>query len=88
MVSRTESRHGKPSDPGSDRRSERLRTLAKELLASDPDIDLVVFGHCHQPELLEVEPGRFYLNSGDWLHHCTWAEVSRDGIELNQWNPR
>jgi UDP-2,3-diacylglucosamine pyrophosphatase LpxH len=48
----------------------------------------VVFGHCHQPELLEVDHGRFYLNSGDWLHHCTWAEVSRDGIELNRWNPR
>jgi UDP-2,3-diacylglucosamine hydrolase len=88
LVSRTESRHGRPDDPGSDRRSERLRTLAKELLASDPDLDLVVFGHCHQPELLEVDHGRFYLNSGDWLHHCTWAEVSRDGIELNRWNPR
>jgi UDP-2,3-diacylglucosamine pyrophosphatase LpxH len=88
MVSRTESRHGRPDDPGSDRRSVRLRTLATELLASNQDLDLVVFGHCHQPELLEVEAGRFYLNSGDWLHHCTWAEVSPDGIELNQWNPR
>lgn len=88
LVSRTESRHGKTNDPGSNRRSERLRTLAVDLLTSDPDLDLVVFGHCHQPELLEVAPGRFYLNAGDWLHHCTWAEVSGGRIELNRWNPR
>lgn len=87
-VSRTESRHGKPDDASSDRRSERLRSLAHETLASEPDLDLVIFGHCHQPELIEVAPGRHYLNSGDWLHHCTWAEVSEDDIRLNQWSPR
>lgn len=88
MVSRTESRHGRPDDPSSGRRSDQLRTLATEILGSEPEIDLVVFGHCHQPELLEVAPGRHYLNSGDWLHHCTWAEVTEDTIQLNRWNPR
>jgi UDP-2,3-diacylglucosamine hydrolase len=88
LVSRTESRHGRPADPRSDHRADTLRALAMDLLASDPDLDLVVFGHCHRPELLEVAPGRYYLNAGDWLHHCTWAEVSSEGIQLNRWNPR
>jgi len=88
LVSRTESRQNRPDDPESHDRSLRLREMAVELLAKDPDLDLVVFGHCHQPELLEAEPGRFYLNAGDWLHHCTWAEVSTDHIQLNRWNPR
>lgn len=88
FVSRTESRHGKPDDPGSDRRSERLRSLARDLLTSETDLDLVVFGHCHQPELLEVDSGRYYLNAGDWLHHCTWAQVSAEGVQLNRWSPR
>ena len=88
LVSRTESRHGRPDDPSSNRRSAHLRELATEILESDPSLDLVVFGHCHQPELLEVAPGRHYLNAGDWLHHCTWAEVTGDDVQLNQWNPR
>ncbi len=88
FVSRTESRHGRPEDPGSHARAEHLRKLAGETLASDPDLELVIFGHCHQPELNEIEPGRFYLNSGDWIHHCTWALVSPSDIQLNRWNPR
>jgi len=88
LVSRTESRHYRPDDPGSHDRSARLRELALKVLESDPDLDLVVFGHCHQPELLEVAPGRHYLNSGDWLHNCTWAEITRNEIRLNRWSPR
>ncbi len=88
LVSRTESRHGKPDDAGANDRAERLREVARKLLAADSEIDLVVFGHCHQPELLEVAPGRYYLNAGDWLHHCSWAEVTPEGIRLNRWNPR
>lgn len=88
FVSRTESRHDRPDDPSSHVRANRLRELAKNLLSTDGELDLVVFGHCHRPELLEVSPGRYYLNSGDWLHHCTWARVSPRGVELNRWNPR
>lgn len=88
LVSRTESRHDRPGAPAGHDRSVRLRDLALKLLDSDQDLDLVVFGHCHQPELLEVAPGRHYLNSGDWLHNCTWAEITPDEIRLNRWNPR
>jgi len=88
LVSRTESRHDRPADPETEVRAGRLRAFAKRLLTADSDLDLVLFGHCHQPELLEVEPGRYYLNSGDWLHHCTWARISPREIDLNRWNPR
>jgi UDP-2,3-diacylglucosamine hydrolase len=88
LVSRTESRYGRSDESESGDRANRLRKMAEDLLTSEPELDLVVFGHCHQPELLEVTPGRYYLNAGDWLHHCTWAEVSKDDIQLNQWNPR
>jgi UDP-2,3-diacylglucosamine hydrolase len=88
LVSRTESRHGLSDDSESHERANRLREMARELLTSEPDLDLVILGHCHQPELLETSPGRYYLNAGDWVHHCTWAEVSTDHIQLNRWNPR
>jgi len=87
-VSRTESRHDRPGAPAGHDRAVRLRDLALKLLDSDQDLELVVFGHCHQPELLEVAPGRHYLNAGDWLHNCTWAEITPDEIRLNRWNPR
>jgi len=88
LVSRTESRHRRTADDNAEHRSNRLREAAEDLLHSEPALDLVVFGHCHRPELVEVEPERHYLNSGDWLHNCSWAEVTKDRIQLNRWNPR
>ena len=87
-VSRTESRHDRPADPEARGRSEVLAAHAEELLAEGPELQLVVFGHCHIPELREVEPGRYYLNTGDWIHHCSWGEVRDDGVHINRWNPR
>lgn len=87
-VSRTESRHRGDESPGNPERARRLSQFADRILQEQPDIELVAFGHSHIPELREVEPGRFYLNSGDWIHHCTWAEVSPESVTLNRWNPR
>lgn len=63
-------------------RAPRLAAHAASLLRARSDIDLVVFGHTHLPRLDEVEPGRFYLNPGDWIHNCTYAVVSPDEIRL------
>lgn len=86
-VSRTESRHDRPADEASRNRSAKLSAHADAVLAEDPDLDLVVLGHSHIPELREVAPGRFYLNAGDWIHHCTWGEISPEAVRLNRWNP-
>ncbi len=67
-------------------RGERLARLARRLLREDPSLDLVVFGHSHRPELEEVEPGRFYLNAGDWIHHFSYAIVEPDEIRLLRWS--
>jgi len=68
-------------------RADRLGEHARALLASRPEIDLVVFGHTHRPELVEVEPGRHYLNAGDWIHHRSYALLMADSIELRHWHP-
>jgi len=74
-VSRTESRHGGEPDEGSLQRAAVLRAWATETLESDPEIDVVALGHCHVPELREIDRGRVYVNAGDWVRHCTWAEI-------------
>lgn len=87
-VSRTESRQEDGTDERSLQRARILAAYAEELLVRDPELELVSFGHCHVPELVEMRPGRYYLNTGDWVRHCTWAEVSRSGVRLNRWNRR
>lgn len=68
-------------------RAPRLEDFAHDLLAAREDLDLVIFGHVHQPVLEEVRPGRFYLNAGDWIDSCTYALVSSDAVALHRFDP-
>lgn len=83
FVSRTESRHGS-ADVGRSRAAQ-LESFARATLATDSSIQLVALGHCHIPTLIEIYPGRHYLNTGDWIDHCTWAAVDDEGVELHRW---
>lgn len=69
-------------------RAEALRVFARRRLAEDPSIDVVLLGHCHVPELTEVEPRRYYLNAGDWVVHRSYAVVQPERVELLSWSPR
>ncbi len=82
LVSRTESRHGGTADAESLGRATLLHTWSTEQFQAIPDIDIVVLGHCHVPEIRELVPGRFYLNPGDWVQHCSWAEVEPDRMRV------
>ena len=55
------------------RRAERLEAWGIARLRSDPSLDLVVIGHTHIPVLKEVEPGRWYVNSGDWVSRRSYV---------------
>ena len=54
-------------DARSGGRARYIREWAEGQLRARPEIDLVLAGHAHAPALVEVAPGRFYVNSGDWL---------------------
>ena len=76
-VSRTEHRLDAPSD--ADRhRAKALREWSRGKLRDEPDLDLVIVGHTHIPVIEEVEPGRYYVNAGDWVFHRSYV-VLRDG---------
>jgi UDP-2,3-diacylglucosamine hydrolase len=55
---------------------------ARDLLAKDPAVDLVVLGHTHRPALEAVAPRRWYLNPGAWCDGQCYAVVTPDGPEL------
>ena len=72
-VSSTEEKAG--SESGAKHRAEPIRAWGVAALRARPDLDLVVAGHAHLPEILEVSPGRHYVNAGDWVTHYTFVEL-------------
>jgi UDP-2,3-diacylglucosamine hydrolase len=88
IVSRTESRGDASDDLRSRERARLLREHALGVLRADADLELVVLGHCHRPELAELAPGRWYLNTGDWVRHCSWGEVDARGVRLRRLDGR
>lgn len=74
-------------DPGAKNRAAFIESWAREQLATDPSLDLVLAGHCHQPLVEEVAPGRFYVNTGDWIRHFTYLRLPAEGgpPELLRW---
>jgi UDP-2,3-diacylglucosamine hydrolase len=62
-----------------------LRQWATEQLDADSSLQLVVCGHSHLPVLHEHEPGRYYVNSGDWVTHFTYFTMDASGPVLHQW---
>ncbi|HUP86114.1 MAG TPA: UDP-2,3-diacylglucosamine diphosphatase [Acidimicrobiales bacterium] len=46
--------------------------------------DVVVFGHTHNAELVELPSGT-YVNSGTWMHGGTYADIDRGEVTLRTW---
>ena len=66
--------------PGTEGFVEKFRVAAAELAARD-GFKRVICGHIHVPEITPVvtEYGVVeYLNSGDWVEHCTALELRDD----------
>lgn len=43
-------------------------------------------GHAHLAAREEVEPGRIYLNAGDWITHFSYVTIPVTGApKLRQW---
>jgi UDP-2,3-diacylglucosamine hydrolase len=85
IVSTTEGKHGNATG-ANPYRAAQLRAWAEREIAARPDLQLVLAGHTHTPVVEEVEPGRFYVNTGDWINHFTYLVVRPGGApELEIW---
>lgn len=84
-ASRTEHRTG-GIDLAESGRSAYIRRWAEERLHADPSLELVLAGHAHAAVIAEVEPGRWYVNSGDWLGSFDYVVLPPGGPpELRDW---
>lgn len=77
LASRTEHKAGVDAAAGG--RAAFIRNWAEEQLRADPKLDLVLCGHSHATALVEVEPGRYYVNSGDWLRAYNYVVLPPAG---------
>lgn len=87
LASSTEHKAG-DGDSAARGRAAFIQRWGEERLRADPTLHLVLAGHAHVASLAEVEPGRFYVNSGDWLRDRFGYVVLRPGggaPELRDW---
>ena len=62
-----------------------LRAAATQRLEQQPDIELLIYGHSHVPELSRIGRG-VYANAGSWLDQPTFLRVTPERIELQRWD--
>jgi UDP-2,3-diacylglucosamine hydrolase len=86
LAQRVSSTEAKPEEAQVLRgRAAFLEDWARQQLAADASLELVVCGHAHLPALVEVAPGRWYVNAGDWLSHFSYAVVAAGAPRLERW---
>ncbi len=74
------SRTMRPGDGG-----RGLRAVAADALASDPGLDLVVYGHSHVRALERMPGGGVYANPGAWLIEPTYLRIDAGQVALYRW---
>lgn len=86
LVSTTESKTGDTLERHA-RRAAALARWAEEQIERRPELDLILAGHTHTPAVFEFRPGRFYVNTGDWINHFTYLTLREDGRpDLRKWD--
>lgn len=80
-------RHQRGEGTGPKPNADKLEAWALEQLKRLPDVDVVLAGHSHVPAWKEAAPGRYYVNTGDWIEHMTYAVLRTEGgpPELRRW---
>jgi|TARA_Y100000310_G_scaffold259644_1_gene268362 UDP-2,3-diacylglucosamine pyrophosphatase LpxH len=66
----------------------KLRSISK-ILSVNEDVDVFIMGHTHIPEVvIWVQPDqtiKTYVNSGDWVTHMTYVEITDGRVRLREY---
>ena len=63
-----------------------MARIASEVLASRPDLELLIYGHSHVPALMRMPAGSVYANAGSWLDAPTFLRATSERVELRRWD--
>ncbi|MGD8978588.1 MAG: UDP-2,3-diacylglucosamine diphosphatase [candidate division WOR-3 bacterium] len=65
-------------------RSYRLETMLENYARRRlRDVDAVILGHSHQPTLKKFFGNKYYINTGDWVRHFSYAVIDRGSVSLH-----
>ena len=59
---------------------ERIAGYCRKVLKTRPEIDYFIFGHVHQPEVVELNAHAKYFSIGDWIQHFSYLEFDGDKL--------
>ncbi len=71
-----------------DAAADAQETWARALFDARPELQLVLLAHTHRQRLVEVEPGRFYVNAGQWMSDRGYAVITPEQILPLRWPAR
>lgn len=69
-----------------DAAAELQERYARSMLDRRPELQLVLMAHTHRQRLIEVAPGRFYLNAGQWMRDRQYAVVTSASVWVGRWS--
>lgn len=49
--------------------------------------DFFLFGHRHLPLEIPISNKALYINTGDWIHHFSYAVYDGEQLKLEKWSP-
>src|SRR5262249_17940221 len=61
---------------------------ARAFMTTRPELQLVILAHTHRQRLVEVTPGHFFLNAGQWMVDRHYAVIGKDRIQPLTWPDR
>jgi UDP-2,3-diacylglucosamine hydrolase len=79
---------GNKTDAAMDKAADAQERWARALLDARPELQLVLLAHTHRQRLVEVEPGRFYVNAGQWMNDRGYVVVTPEQIFPLRWPAR
>ena len=53
--------------------SDELKLWAKGQFEDQPELDLILLGHTHVPKIISFDRKHWYINTGDWVYHRSFA---------------
>jgi UDP-2,3-diacylglucosamine hydrolase len=65
-----------------DRAQHRQADFARSRMEADSSIETLIMAHTHRPQIIELFPGRRFVNPGAWIEGRRYALVSQSGAEL------
>ncbi len=63
-------------------RARFLESWARKTFAEEPELSYIALGHTHTPDVVTIAPGKFYMNSGDWVFHRSYITIGSDGVPV------